>query len=320
MTDNFHRPSGPLDPVAAQVCDFLGADPTWSGMPTRPAHETRAALKAAADAMPIERIPVAHVEDLSAPAGDFEVPLRLYRPVEAPRAIIAYIHGGGFTLGDIDGTDNYCRLLANKSGCAVVSIDYRLAPEHRFPVAVEDSLAAVRWIAANRARLAGGAVPLLVGGDSAGGNLSAVVARRLAEAGESLLAGQILIYPCTDDADIPSVHAFPAPFLTQDQIVWFFDQYDPERTARDHPDFSPIKADNLAGLPPAIVITAEHDLLTEQAEAYANKLAAAGVPVTVRRYPGMIHGFATMDLFFAGAAGEAVDEVVTFVDGIVPGR
>ncbi|RYD91757.1 MAG: alpha/beta hydrolase [Sphingomonadales bacterium] len=247
------------------------------------------------------------------PVGDAEIGARIYRPGAWTKGLIVWVHGGGFVLGNPAGCDNFCRLLANRSGCTVVSLDYRLAPEYPFPIPVNDVLAATKWIARRRKPLAGGDVPLFLGGDSAGGNLTAVVSRKLAEAGDSPLAGQILVYPCTDDGDAASLTRFDPPFLTQPEMAWFFDQYDPGRANRDHPDFAPLKATSLAGLPPAIVVTAEHDILTEQAEAYGRKLQAAGVDVRFSRHPGMIHGFAAMDVFFEGEAGKAIDAMVAFV-------
>ncbi len=306
-----YTPSGPVDPVAAQICAFFDADPMWQGLTSRPAAETRALAEAAP--LPPEIEPVEQVGEFDIPVGDAEIGARIYRPAAWTKGLIVWVHGGGFVLGNPAGSDNFCRLLANRSGCTVVSLDYRLAPEHSFPVPVNDVLAATRWIARRRKPLAGGDVPIFLGGDSAGGNLTAVVARKLAEEGDSPLAGQILVYPSVEDRTAGSLTRFEPPFLTMTEIVWFLDQYDPGRVHRDHVDFAPMLATDLAGLPPAILITAEHDILTEQGIAYGRKLQAAGVDVRFSHHPGMIHGFATMDVFFEGEAGKAIDAMVGFV-------
>ena len=306
-----YTPSGPLDPVAAQVCAYFASDPMWGNLTRRPAAETRALAEAAP--LPPEIEPVEQVGEISIPVGDAEIGARIYRPGAWTKGLIVWVHGGGFVLGNPAGSDNFCRLLANRSGCTVVSLDYRLAPEHPFPTPVNDVLAATKWIARRRKPLAGADVPLFLGGDSAGGNLTAVVARKLAEQGDSPLAGQILIYPSVENETAESLTRFESPFLTLADIIWFLDQYDPGRAHRDHPDFAPLLAKDLTGLPPAIVVTAEHDLLTEQSEHYGRRLQAAGVDVRFSHHPGMIHGFATMDLFFDGEAGKALDAMVGFV-------
>lgn len=310
MSDGY-IPSGPLDPVAAQIAAFFAADPGWRALTTRPLAETRAAIR---EATPILGTPqMALVRDVRVPVSGGDILVRLYRPVHAPHAIIVWSHGGGFALGSADELDNYARALADETGCAVASVEYRLAPEHPFPTAVEDVEAAVRWVCDNREELANGTVPVFVGGDSAGANLGTVVTRRLHAAGTCRIAGTILAYPCTDHGAALSLTRFEAPFLGAKEVAFFLDRYQPDPALREHPDFAPLYAADLGGLPPTLLITAEHDIITEQAEAYGARLAEAGVPVTVERYPGMIHGFATMDVFFAGAAGEAMRSIAAFV-------
>jgi acetyl esterase len=305
-----YRPTGPLDPVAEAIAGFFAADPAWQAMTTLPVVETRAAIRAAT---PVTGQPaMAQIEDFTVAVPGAEIALRLYRPGPNPPAIIAWAHGGGFALGSIDELDNFSRALAARSGCALVSIEYRLAPEHKFPTALNDVLAATRWVAENRRKLVGD-VPLVLGGDSAGANLVTVATRKLHKAGELAIAANVLAYPCTDRPDAQSLRRFEAPFLGRKEVAFFTKQY--LRSAADgtDPDFAPLCADDLHLLPPTLVLTAEHDILTEQAETYAQRLQACGVTARASRYAGMIHGFLTMDAFFSGAAGAAMGEISSFV-------
>jgi acetyl esterase len=246
------------------------------------------------------------------------VAARIYRPVGVPRALIVYFHGGGWTIGSLDGWDAALRRLVLASQCAVVSVDYRLAPEHRFPAAVNDALAATRWALGAVESIAHAVVPVVVAGDSAGGNLGAVVARVLCEEGTKGLAAQILIYPSTDgNIDSDYMHRFESPFLTRDEIAWFFDQYIPNRDHRADPRFAPLHAPLLVGLPPALVLTAECDLLCEEGEAYAARLQSEGVTVRVRRFEGGIHGFFTMDRGALPHSGQAIEEIANFIKDVL---
>jgi acetyl esterase len=196
--------------------------------------------------------------------------------------------------------------MAARLRCAVVNVDYRLAPEHRFPTAVDDSYAALEWAAGNMERIAGKGktVPLLVGGDSAGGNLAAVVARRARDRSGPKIALQILVYPATD-TDLERATYLAADnqlFLTRAAMHWFWDHYAPSAADREHPDAAPLKAKDLSGLPPALVLLAEHDVLREEGERYAEALIRAGVPVTCRHVPGQMHGFFGMGPLLPGAA------------------
>lgn len=313
MTDSNegYVPEGPLDPVAATIAEFFQADPSWQALTSRPIAETRAAIRAAT---PVSGEPAMdEVADHLVEVRGGEIALRLYRPVARPLAIIVWVHGGGFALGSLDETDNFAHALAARSDCAVASVEYRLAPEHKFPTAIDDLLAATRWVAAHREELAGADVSLVLGGDSAGANLATVVTRKLHASNELAIAGNVLAYPCTDSPDAASLRRFASPFLGAEEIAWFIDQYLPDRAARTHPDFAPIHATGLDLLPPTMVITAEHDVITEQAEAYGGKLAGLGVDIRSRRYAGMIHGFLTMDAFFPGAAGAAMGEISEFI-------
>jgi len=258
---------------------------------TVPAPEAR--IAAAARPLP-PGAPVARVENRTIPGPVGEIPVRIYWPwLDTPLPVLVWYHGGGWVLGTLDASDHTCRELANTAGCIVVSVDYRLAPEHRFPASPDDCESAYNWVLANAASFGGDPRRVAVGGDSAGGNLAAVVSIRTRERGTPLPAFQLLVYPVTDhDFERPSYLANAEGYmLTQLAMRWFWDQYvnSPEEMA--HPHASPLRATDLTGLPPAHVITAEFDPLCDEGEAYADRLRQAGVPVTVSRYDGVIHGF-----------------------------
>jgi len=225
------------------------------------------------------------------------VPCRLYRPLGSSASdelgVIVWYHGGGWVIGSVDGSDRTCRAIANASGCAVVSVDYRLAPEHPFPAATDDSFAALVGVAAAAGELGINASRIAVGGDSAGGNLAAVTALRARDEGGPAIAFQLLVYPVTDGSQSSASYTENATgyFLEKDDMTWFFDLYG---GPRDHWQVSPIAADDFSGLPAALVITASHDPLRDEGEAYGRALLDAGVKATVTRYPGMIHGFFSM--------------------------
>jgi acetyl esterase len=247
---------------------------------------------------------VAKSYDVQVPTPDGDhITVRVLVPEGEIRALVVYYHGGGFVIGDIDGFDNLTRILANGLHAAVVNVDYRLAPEHPYPAAPDDAWTALQWANEHMAEIAGTAVPLVVMGDSAGGNLSAVVAQKAKAAGLEL-ASQVLIYPAVDaDLDSPS-YTDPENqvLLTRDSMIWFWDHYAPDPASRLNPDASPIRATDLTGLAPAIVVTAEHDPLRDEGEAYADRLRAAGVPVEHRRFAGQMHAFFTMVNLLPGSA------------------
>ena len=222
------------------------------------------------------------------------IPVRLLLPAgTAPRAVIVYYHGGGWVLGGLDEYEPLGRALVSQTGCAVVCAGYRLAPEYRYPTAVQDAWAVLRWAAARVDEIAGAPVPLIVAGDSAGGNLAAVVARWSAERGGPAVLLQVLIYPVTDSDTDGSSYTDPANQLLLDReaMIWFWDHYAPDLAARAHPDASPLQAMFLTGVPPAVIVTAEHDVLRDEGELYAMRLVQAGVPAEHRRFGGQIHGF-----------------------------
>ena len=222
--------------------------------------------------------------------------LRILVPIENPRGVLVYYHGGGWVLGSIDEYDTVARKLAERTSCAVVLVEYRLAPEHRYPAAVDDSYAALKWVEKHLIDIAGQKVPLIVAGDSAGGNLAAVMAIRARDRGGPSIALQVLIYPVTDaDFDRPT-YADPENglLLTRDGMVWFWDHYLPEPSRRTEQDASPLHTQDLSGLPPAIILTADHDVLRDEGEAYAARLQEANVPTDLQRYAGQMHGFFTL--------------------------
>ncbi|HEV3338736.1 MAG TPA: alpha/beta hydrolase [Pirellulales bacterium] len=238
--------------------------------------------------------PVAKVENRSMPGPDADIPLRIYTPAgNAPFAGLVFFHGGGWVIGSIDTHDNLCRSIANAARCVVVSVEYRLAPEHKFPAAVDDAYAATRWTAEQAERLGIDPGRIAVGGDSAGGNLAAVVALMARDRGGPNLALQVLLYPIADrDLGTASYLKYAdGHLLTRDGMAWFWSHYLPEGVSPDHPYISPLRAGDLGRLPKALVITAECDPLCDEGNAYGRRLQGAGVPVTLSCYPGMIHGF-----------------------------
>jgi acetyl esterase len=237
--------------------------------------------------------PVASVEDRVVPGPAGELPVRVYTPDgEPPFPIVVFFHGGGWVVGTLDTYDPLCRALAAAVPAVVVSVDYRLAPEHRWPAAVEDAYAATLWASRNAAGLGGAQHRLAVAGDSAGGNLAAVVALGARDRGGPQVAFQLLVYPVLDAAaDTASYREHAEGFhLTAAGMRWYWDHYlGPADGAA--PDASPLRAAFLGGLPPALVIGAEHDILRDEGEAYAARLRDAGVAAAASRYPGVVHGF-----------------------------
>ncbi len=251
---------------------------------------TRGGSAAIAASVPFEE--VAEVRDVTIDTSD-EMPARLYRPTAGTLALLVYFHGGGWVVGSIALSDAYCRALANASGCAILSVGYSLAPEHRYPAAADDAYAATEWAAAHARELEVDSGRLAVGGSSAGGNLAAVASLIAKERRGPRIALQLLHVPVTDhDFETASYreHAIGRG-LTRAAMRWFWDHYAPDEARRDEPHASPLRAPDLRGLPPAIVVTAECDPLRDEGKAYAERLIEAGVPVTYFEYPGMVHGF-----------------------------
>jgi len=239
---------------------------------------------------------VAQVRDETINVLEGTFTMRVIEPQGTRQGVIVYYHGGGWVLGTLDEYEAIGRNLAAQTHCTVLLVDYRLAPEHRFPTAVEDAYAALVWAAEHAELSDDPTMPLIVAGDSAGGNLAAVVARRARNEHHPEIGLQVLIYPVADaNFARPSyTDADNQQLLTREGMQWFWQHYVPDETTRKHPDASPLHARSLADLPPALVITAEYDVLRDEGEAYAERLRAAGVPVTLTRYSGQIHGFFTM--------------------------
>jgi acetyl esterase len=304
----------PLDPQIAAILKFL-ADAGAPSIASGTVEQARAGFRAGTVGVrnPATLAQVRSVEDTSVPGGDGERPARIYRPdVDGPVPTMVFFHGGGFVIGDIETHDDQARLICRDGEMVVVSIDYRLAPEHKFPAGYEDCLAATKWAAANIDSLGGDAGKLLVGGDSAGGNLAANVALGCRDEGPAL-AAQFLIYPgldFTEDGDYPSrVENAEGYFLTAEDMLWFREQYLPEGIDPAGPGLSPAQVQNLAGLPPAVIGVGEFDPLRDEDLAYAKALADAGVAVVVRRYDGLIHGFFGFTQLSAAAADATGDMI-----------
>ncbi len=282
----------PIDP---QVQAFLD-DIARLGLPQL--HElppTKARALAAADPEsfgPAE--PVAETHDRTIPGPNGDIPIRIYVPEgTGPFPVFVYFHGGGWVVGSVATHDATCRQMANAAGSIVVSVDYRLAPEHKFPAAVDDAYAATAWVFDNAKSLGADPRRVALGGDSAGGNLAAAVCLMARDRGSFCPVLQVLIYPILDyNLNTPSyLENAEGYVLTRATMEWFWECYLEEEEDGSHPHASPLRAEDLSGLPAALVITAEYDPLRDEGEAYAARLREAGVPVTLTRYDGMIHAF-----------------------------
>jgi len=296
-----------LDPQARALLDLMierGVPPTHT-LP--PAEARRFYLERRFFTQP-DPAEVAVMRDLA--AG--ELPLRLYRPLGSHAddvlPVLVFFHGGGWVIGDRDTHDSLCRQLCNASGCAIVSVDYRMGPEHRFPAAVDDCVAATRWVREQAAALQLDAARLAVGGDSAGGNLAAVVCLALREAGQPLPAFQLLIYPATDMRMVAPSHQTNGEgyLLTRDTMQYFRAHYIPDPARWSDWRASPLLAPDLRGLPPALVLTAGYDPLRDEGRQYADALSAAGCAAQYVCFERQIHGFMPM--------GRVIDEANTAVD------
>jgi acetyl esterase len=298
----------PLEANVKTMLDAMnGMDmPDLADMDVATARATIAMLTAADG----EPEPVDEVTDRAIPGPAGDIPVRVYRndPGGAPQPVLVWYHGGGWVIGDLESADPTARKLANRSGATVVSVDYRLAPEHAFPAAVDDAWAALQWVAAHADEIGGDASRLAVGGDSAGGNLSAVVAMLARDAGGPALRHQLLVYPATDMVtDWESRRTNGSDYLlTQKAMLWFENHYMGDQDRKDL-RYSPALAEDLSGVAPATVFTAEFDPLRDDGNAYAEHLAQAGVPCQHRCFDGMIHGFFGMGTI-TPVANEAVDE------------
>jgi acetyl esterase len=259
-------------------------------------------------------VPVAKVEEMTIPGPAGKIPIRVYWPtVDGSLPVLVFYHGGGWVTGNLDTSDTLCRMLSSRAGAVVVSVDYRLAPEHRFPAAVDDSYAALEWVSRNADALKVDPSRIAVGGGSAGANLATAVALMARDRSGPGLVYQVLIYPATNlfELDTASHRNFGRGYgMTREHIEFFRDGYLPEVSDRKNPYASPLLAESLENLPPAIVITAGFDVLRDEGIAYAERLEGAGVSTILANHPSMIHGFVAMDRLI-GEAKEAIDEAAT---------
>lgn len=296
----------PLDPQAQAIIDLVNSSGFGEISDITPG-EMREQMKA----MTALETPAAvhRVENITIPGPAGDIPARLYAPeVVGPLPVLVWYHGGGWVIGDLETHDGICRDLANAIGCVVISVDYRLAPEHPFPAAVDDAFAALAWISAHAEDLGGDPARLAVGGDSAGGQLAAVSAIAARDANIGLVF-QLLVYPAVErEFERPSmIENSEGYLLTREAMQWFYGHYLNDPADAEDWRVTPARAKSLAGLPPAFVVTAEFDPLRDQGIAYSDALAAAGNTVTVTTYEGMFHGFFSMGLML-DRAKVAVDD------------
>ena len=278
----------PLDPQAQAYLDQMAAR-GYPPLSTLTPEVVRQAM--AAQAILLGEPPVAHVENRTIPGPAGEIPLRIYTPEgHGPFPVLVFFHGGTWIYNNLDTHDNTCRRLTNGVGCVVVSVDYHLAPEHKFPAAPRDCYTATQWVADHVAEISGDAARIAVGGDSSGGNLAAVTAQMARDQGTPQLIFQLLIYPVTNLTSVKETGQMGGP--TKDDMLWAANHYftNPKED-RLNPLASPLLAKNFSGLPSALIITAEYDPLSDEGEEYGHKLEEAGVPVTISRYNGVMHGF-----------------------------
>ena len=301
-----------IDPQVRQLLNSVaraGLPPVYELSPAAARQQMVDGSAALGDPEPIHRI-----RNESIPVPDGSIAIRIYHPSGQNLPVVVYFHGGGWVMGSIETHDGYCRLLANAARAIVVSVDYRLAPEHKFPTAAEDAYTATCWASEQAEAIGGRSGPVVVAGDSAGGNLAAVVALMARDRLGPSIGGQILIYPITDcDLNTESYRAYSEGyFLTRPAMEWFWDQYCLPDTDRQQAYLSPLRSENLSDLPPGLIVTAEYDPLRDEAEAYADRLRQAGVEVELSRYAGMIHGF-TRRFRLLDQARQALYEVAAMV-------
>ena len=304
-----------LDESAAMVLELvrLSNAPTTD---TLTPVEARAAFLRACSVFNPPSPALTEVRDLTAPGPAGPIKLRLYRDKAAttPQAGLVYFHGGGWVIGDLDSHDSVCRQIAQLSGAVVIAVDYRMAPEHKFPAAVDDAIAVTAWICAETASLGIDPARVVVGGDSAGGNLAIVVAIAARDQAGPKLAGQALVYPSTDMTGETASHAaFGEGYMLTNALMQYFRGHYLRNDA-DRADWraSPNKIADLSGLPRALVITGGFDPLRDEGEAFGMRMVAAGVPVTTRRFTGQFHGFLNMGRLIP-EADAAIAEIATFI-------
>lgn len=283
----------PLDPQMKKILDQMAAANDKPFHQMAPAEARELMERRLPKGAPT---PVARVEDQSIPGPSGPIPIRIYTPSDhSTRGALVYFHGGGWVVGSIAMVDDTCRRLANAAACVVVSVDYRLAPEHKFPAGLEDCYAAATWTVENAGRLGCAPERVAVGGSSAGGTLATATAMMARDRGGPRFACQLLIYPATQrELNTPSQNQFAADnyyILSRADMEWFWGHYLASPSDAANPYACPARAASLAGLPAAMVLTAEYDPLRDEGEAYAARLRDSGVPATMRRYDGVTHGF-----------------------------
>lgn len=308
----------PLHPVVQRMLDGMRAS-GWKGIAEATPAVARAFMSGRT-AMFGAGPEIGKVEDFEIPTRAGKIAGRFFWPKTAPKALILFFHGGGWVIGGIDETDIIARFLVDATGAAVVLADYRLAPEHPFPAPLEDCFDALLWCGGQAERIA---VPLVVAGDSAGGNLATACAMLARDRGALKIALQIMLYPvCDCDLDTDCYRQFGSGLvLTAADMNWFYDHYlGGDRDKRAEPLVSPLRARELKGMPPALIMTAEYDVLRDEAETYGKRLAAAGVKVWVRRYRGVTHGFVRMQnlLDVARRGMSDIADIMTAVLGTKP--
>ncbi|MCM3339780.1 alpha/beta hydrolase [Paenibacillus sp. MER TA 81-3] len=307
----------PLDHQTQAFLEKLKGQPPIESLPPAIARELQRQMGMQTELLSAkEKIQVGAVSDLTIQGAHGEVPIRIYTPaIEGPHPVLVYYHGGGWVLGDLDRFDDICRRLTKSSNCAVVSVDYPLSPENKFPTAVEAAYTAAQWVFDNAEQLQLDPNRLAVGGDSSGGNLAAVVTHLAKERKTLKIAYQVLIYPVTDASMQTATYREFAEgyFLTRDQMTWFFDNYlNSHEEEATNPWVSPLLFTDFTGLPPALVITAEFDPLREESEAYAERMKEAGVPVVLHRYEGTIHPFVS----FADEIDKGIEAIEEVADSL----
>ncbi len=304
-----------LDPTVRFLLEAIAAE----GNPPLESFSPVEARKIAEEGLKLVRgtmEPLRSIENLLIPGPAGEIPIRMYTPESpAPRPALLYFHGGGWVVCNLDTHDVVCSAIAHRAGAVVIAVDYRLAPEHKFPAAVIDCYAATLWVAANAQKLGVDPKRISVGGDSAGGNLAAVISLKSRDENGPAIALQVMVYPVTDLSSFgtQSYEEFGEDhYLTKKEMEWFRDHY--LRTMDDayDPDASPLLAKDLTRLPPAVIITAECDPLCDEGAAYAKRLSDAGVPVTYTCYKGMIHPFFSL----SGVIPQAFDALQQVADAV----
>lgn len=290
----------PLDPLLKAFLDQMASQPGPKMSEIAPA-QARELFVGLMSMVGPKDVPIGKAVNQTIPAPQGEIPIRIYTPVAAAAEALPtliFFHGGGWVIGSVETHDGLCRMIANESACRVISVEYRLSPESKFPGPVDDAFAAVTWIEANASALGVDANRLAVGGDSAGGALAAVVAQMAKEKGKPKIAFQMLFFPVTQiGEDTVSMREFAEGyFLETATLKWFYDNYLPAGADKNDPHISPLSAKDFHGLPPAYIMLAGFDPLHDEGLAYADKLRAAGVPVTVSDHADMVHDFIYMQM------------------------